>query len=195
MVEAGLLDAIKVHLQLLDVRHSFHVLDGLDVHFLAQLDFHHLLILKVNHLLGAAHDRRGVGSDEILAVANANDHRATFTGGDELVGMTLFQDDNSIGTNHMVQCDADGLKQVDMFALLHILDEVGQHLGVGRRLEGEATFLQLLAQAHVVLDDAVVNQGDVTRHGAMRVGVHLVGFAVSGPTGMGNADVTAGVLC
>ena len=61
----------------------------------------------------------------------------------------------------MVQSDAYGLKQVDMLALLHILNEVGEHFRVGRRQELEPTFFQFLAQTQVVFDDAVVNQGEV----------------------------------
>ena len=153
-----------------------------------------LLILKVDHLLCATHDGRGVGSDVILILADADDHGAALTGGNQLVRVTFLHDSDGIGTHHVVQGDAHGLEEVDMLALLHVFNEVGEHLRVGRRLEGETTFLQFLTEAEVVFDDAVVNQGDATRLRHMRVGVHLVGLAVGGPTGVGDADMTADIL-
>ena len=81
MVEAGLFDAVKVHFQFLNVWHGLHILNSLDVQFLTQFDAHNLLILKVNHLLGTSHDGRGIRSNIILAVANANDHRTSLAGG------------------------------------------------------------------------------------------------------------------
>ena len=194
MVEAGFLDAVEVHLQLLDVGHGLHVVYGLDVQLLAQLDANHLLVLKVNHLLGAAHDGRGIGGDVILALADTNHHGATLACGNQLVGVAFLDNGNGIGAHDMVQGDAHGLEEVDMLALLHVFDEVGEHLGVGRRQEGEPAFLQFLAQTQVVLDDAVMDQGQVARLRAVRVGVHLVRLAVGGPAGVGDADMAAHVF-
>ena len=194
MVEAGLLDTVEVHLQLLHVRDGFHVLDGLDMQLLAQLDAHDLLVFDVHHFLGAAHDRGGVGRDEVLAVTDADDHRAALAGGNQLVGMTFLHDGDGVCADHVVQGDADGLEEIDMLALLHILDEVGEHLRVRGGVEDESALFQLLAETQVVLDDAVVNQRDVARLGEMRVSVGLVRLAVGGPSGVGDADVTAEVM-
>ena len=120
-----------------------------------------MFVLDIHHLLGATHDGGGVGGNEILAVADTDDHGAAFTGGDDLIRVTFLNDGDGVGTNHMVEGDTDGLEEVYVLALLDVLDEVGKHLGVSRRLKGEATFLQLFAQAEVVLDDAVVDQRDL----------------------------------
>ena len=161
VVEASLFDAVEVYLQLLNVGNGLHILYRLDMQFLAQLDSDHLFVFKVHHFLGATYDRRGIRSDEILALANADDHRTSLSSGNQLVGMAFLHDGDGIGTHHVVQGDAHGLKQVDVLALLHILDEVGQHLGIGGRLEAKATLFQFLTKAQIVFDDAVVNQGKV----------------------------------
>ena len=194
VVEASLLDAVEVHLQLLHVWDSIHIIDGLDMQFLTQLDADNLFIFKVYHLLRAAHDRRGIGSDEILTIADADDHGTALAGGNQLVGMVFLHDGDGVCTHHMVEGNANSLEEVDMLTELHVFDEVGEHLGVGRRLEGEATFLQFLAETQVVLDDTVVNQSDIARLRAMGMGVHLVRLAVGGPAGVRNADVTADIL-
>ena len=194
VVETGLFDAVEVHLQLLHVGDGFHVLDGLDVQFFAQFDAHNLLVFKVNHLLRAAHDGGGVRGDEILTLTDADDHRAAFAGGDEHVRMPFFDDGDGVSAHNVVQGDTHGLEKIHMLTLLHVLDKVGEHLGVGRRLELVAALLQFLSQAEVVLYNAVVDEGDVARHGTVRVGIHLVGFAVGGPAGVGDADVPTDVF-
>src|SRR6266700_2160625 len=63
---------------------------------------------------------------------------------------------------------------------------MGDHLGIGLGSEFRALLLQLLAQLAEVLDDAVVH--DRQPVGGMRMGVVLVRPAVSGPSGMADAD-------
>ena len=91
------------------------------------------------------------------AFTDADDHRAALAGGNQLVGMTFLHDGDGVCADHVVQGDADGLEEIDMLALLHILDEVGEHLRVRGGVEDESALFQLLAETQVVLDDAVVN--------------------------------------
>jgi hypothetical protein len=56
-----------------------------------------------------------------------------------------------------------------------LLDEVGQHLGVGRRLEAVAGRDQFVGQLVVVLDDPVVDDGHPAGAVDMGVGVLSVG--------------------
>ena len=71
--------------------------------------------------------------------------------------------------------------------LSHLADQMGEHLGVGLRVEMVAFALKAGAQGAVVLDDAVVDQRDVAGLVEMRVGVGLGGRAVGGPAGVGDA--------
>ena len=77
--------------------------------------------------------------------------------------MAFLHDGDGIGAHYMVQGDAHGLKQIHMLTLLHVLDKVGEHFRVGRRKEGKTAFFQFLSKAQVVLDDAVMDQGQVAR--------------------------------
>ena len=66
-------------------------------------------------------------------------------------------------------------------------DQVDGHLGVGVAGELDAGGLQLVAQRRVVLDDAVVDDGDLARRVAMRVRVAVGGTSVGGPAGVTEA--------
>ena len=70
--------------------------------------------------------------------------------------------------------------------------QVGDHLGVGVREEGDARRLQLLPQAAVVFDDAVLHHRQLAAAIEMGVGVALLGPAVGGPAGVADAAVAGG---
>jgi hypothetical protein len=73
-------------------------------------------------------------------------------------------------------------------ARLHLdLEQVSGDLGVGLREEHVAGSLQLGAQRREVLQDAVVHHGHPARLAEVRVGVGVVGCAVSGPAGVTDA--------
>ena len=69
---------------------------------------------------------------------------------------------------------------------------MGDHLRVGVGAEDHALGLELLAQAAVVLDDAVLNHRHLATAIEVGVGVALLGLAVGGPTGVANAAVARG---
>ena len=65
-------------------------------------------------------------------------------------------------------------------------DQMRHHFGVGVGGQTAALFFQFVTQFLEVLDDAVVDHGDLV--GGMRVGVDLVGNAVCRPAGMADTD-------
>ena len=67
------------------------------------------------------------------------------------------------------------------------LDQVGQDLGVGLRLQVVAVGDQLVGELDVVLDDAVVDQGQAPGAVGVGMGVLLVGAPVGGPAGVADA--------
>ena len=85
-----------------------------------------------------------------------------------------------------LQARGGALHGVEQVAVVELVDQVGDDLGVGLAFEHIALGLQLGAQFVMVLDDAVVHQGDtITRE--MRVGVVDRRYTVGGPTGVGDA--------
>jgi hypothetical protein len=72
--------------------------------------------------------------------------------------------------------------------------QVGNHFGVRIRAEHHPCGLQLLAQAAVVLDDAVLNHRQSAAAIEMGVGVALLWLAMGGPAGVADAAQTRGPL-
>ena len=70
-------------------------------------------------------------------------------------------------------------------------DQVHGDLGVGVAGELDAGGFQLGAQRGEVLDDAVVDDGDLAGGVAVRVGVAVGGAAVGGPAGVADAGGAA----
>jgi hypothetical protein len=89
-------------------------------------------------------------------------------------------DGQSIGALEQGEGLADGFDEAVPVVLVlgEVLgDELGDDLGVGVGVEGDAFFLQLALEAGVVLDDAVVDDGD----GAAAVEVGWALTSLAGP--------------
>ena len=129
-----------------------------------------------------------------LVLAYTDDEGTAFAGADNLVGMALLENGNGIGTHDVLERELDGIVEVAFVGDHHEFDQLDEHFGVGLAAEGHAVFLQFGAEGFVVLDDAVVYQREVFGLGDMRVSVGGVGFAMSGPAGVGDADGAADVL-
>ena len=71
---------------------------------------------------------------------------------------------------------------------------MGDHLGVRLGAEQHPFGLQLLPQAAVVLDDAVLHHRQLAASIEVGVGVALFRLAVGGPAGMADAAVARGAL-
>ena len=72
--------------------------------------------------------------------------------------------------------------------VLHLLDEVGDDLGVGLGDELVALGGEFALQVEVVFDDAVVDDDDAAGAVAMGMGVLFGGPAVRGPAGVADAE-------
>ena len=144
----------------------------------------HLAVLHIAHLPGVADDGGDIAGQEVAAVAIAQDQGAVLAHGDELVGEVGAQDAQGIGPLDAAQDPAHGLQNV---ALVEILDELGHHLGVRLRGEGDAVGDEELLQLHVIFDDAVVDHGDLAVLADLGVGVHVAGGPVGGPAGVADA--------
>ena len=93
--------------------------------------------------------------------------------------------DDRVGAFELAQGVPDGVGEV---ALVGLLDEVGDRLGVGLRGQRVAARLEAVAQLAEVLDDAVVDDRDLAGAVAVRVGVEVVRASVGGPARVGEAD-------
>ena len=166
---------------------------------LAQLQVDHVAFFQVDDLVGDAGQGHGVGSQKVFAagrVAHTQHQRRTFTCTDHAMGFVAAEHGNGISTFELAH---GALHSVEQIAVVQMVDEVGNDLGVGLAGEGVALGHQGGAQFVVVFNDAVVHQGNAARDGGVVVGVGVgavrkmwVGVvhcrhAVGGPAGMGNA--------
>ena len=158
----------------------------------AAADGDHVAVLEVHHAPRLRHDGRDVGGEEVLAVAQPHHERAAHAGAGDRVRILEGDDADGIGATQvgggLLRGEEDVARRLEV-----VVHEVGDDLGVGLRLEGVAQRLQAFALLLVVLDDAVVHDGDLVA-GDMGVRVGLGDAAVRGPAGVGDADDAGQVL-
>ncbi len=188
VLEAAALDRLQVPLDLVDRLVDPARREGADPVPLRG-EHRHLAVVEVDHLPGVLDDRRLVGGDEELAVADAEDDRRAVARGHQHVGLVGRDDGDAVGTVDVAQRGGDGLLEV---ALVELADQVRQDLGVGVGGELVPPADECLAQVGGVLDDAVVDQRNATRLVDVRMGVGRGGRAVGGPAGVADAQPPVG---
>ena len=104
---------------------------------------------------------------------------------DDLVRIAARDHRDAVRALHEIQRVDD---RVFELSVERRLDEVREHLGVRLRLEGVPLRLEHLSQGAVVLDDAVVHDGDRVRAVGVRMRVALVRRAVRGPARVRDPD-------
>ena len=85
-------------------------------------------LLEEDDPVGVGEDRGDVAGEERLAVADADDERHVHPGADEPVVLALVHDREGVGALDLAERDPGGLGDV---AVVGLLDEVGDRLGVG----------------------------------------------------------------
>ena len=180
-----------------DDRRDRHVVDGERAKAIRPQNGH-LVVVEVDHAAGVFDNGRGIAGDDVFVLADADDQRRALAGHDQRFRLVLANDGDAVGALDLGECRLDGLLQ-HALALLHLVlqlavqvaDEDGQDLGVGLAAEGVAVALKVLFEGGVVLDNAVVDQGDAAGAVGVGVGVEAGGGAVGGPAGVGHADARA----
>ena len=169
------------------------VLDGgalgvVDGHLAGLLEEGDLAVLELDHVGGHACEgcdvRGGIG-----AVGRGGNHeRRAVAGNHELAGGVGAHDGERPGALEAAHGVAHGRDQVALAGTVPgVLHEVRHDLGVGVGGKGVAIAGQVAAELAVVLDDAVVDDGDAAGAVQVRVGVLVGGGAVRGPARVGDA--------
>lgn len=144
----------------------------------------HLAVVEGDDLAGVGDQRGDVRGDEHLLLADAQDHRGAVAGDDDAVGEVGVHDGDAVRALDLL----DGLADLVLQGLgLGAGDQVDDDLGVGLRDEDGALGLELHAQLGSVVDDAVVDDGDLVLGVEVRVRVDVARRAVGGPAGVGDA--------
>ena len=100
-----------------------------------------------------------------------------------------MNDCNSVGSNDLFECCSDGLHEelLSWFAfglVKRFADEMGEHFGVGLGIEMVALLLKLGSERGVILNDAVMNHGEVPGLVEMGVGIFVGDPSMGGPAGV-----------
>ena len=129
------------------------------------------------------------GRHEELAVAEADHDRRAVADRDDLLRIVGRDQHEREQAAHPRERAARGALEaaVRRHRLQFLLHQVRDDLGVRLGDELVALALQLVLQVEVVLDDAVVDDDDLARAVAVRVGVLLGGPAVRGPPRVADA--------
>lgn len=144
----------------------------------------HLAVVQRDDLAGVGDQGGDVGGDEHLLLADAEDDRGAVARDHDAVVEVGVQHGDAVGALDVAQRLADLLLQR---LGLGAGDQVDQHLGVGLGEEDDAVGGELGAQLGGVVDDPVVDDGDLVLRVQVRVGVLVARRAVGGPAGVGDA--------
>ena len=125
-----------------------------------------------------------VGGEEVVVVAESDDQRAPRPCADDAPRLARRQHGDRVGPVEFRGRRLHRAQQVAATRTVPVrMNQVRDHFGVGLRREDVALRLQPVAQRLVVLDDAVVHDGDLAA-GHVRVRVHRRRRAVRSPAGV-----------
>ncbi len=149
---------------------------------------HEVAVLEEDEVARVRKERRGVGGDEVLVRAEAEDDRGAVLGDVEDVRLVGRKDDDGVHPGHPRQDGPHDLAERGPGRVgAPRADRLRDDLRVGLRRERDAAREQLPLDGEEVLDDPVVDDDDPTRRVAVRVGVLLRRPAVRRPAGVADA--------
>ncbi len=131
-----------------------------------------------------AQDGGDVAGDEVAPLSVAQNEGAVLADRHDLAGAVGAQDAQGVGPLDAAEHPAHGGQDVP---LIEVLNELGHHLGVGLRGEGDPLGHEKGLQFGIILDNAVVDHGNPSAAAHLGVGVDVAGGPVGGPAGVAHA--------
>ena len=156
-------------------------------------DHHRLVLAEFDGVAGVFDERRDIGADEHLAVADAEHQRGRAPGGHDRARLVGIGENQGEVTLQPAQHGQHGGDEVAGGVTARVLagDQVHGDLAVGVAEEFHAGGFQLATQSREVLDDPVVDDRDLDGGVAVRVSVAVGGPPVGGPASMAHPGVPA----
>ena len=146
-----------------------------------------LAVFHVGHVARVLDDGRHVGGEEVATLAVAEQQRRVLARGDDAVGAVGAEHTEGVRALDAAQHAAHGLQKVVTLVVIEF-EQLRHDLGIGLGLEGDALPDQKFLDLDVVLDDAVVDDGELAVFAHVGVGVDDVRCAVRRPAGVAKAD-------
>ena len=185
MRESALRDGIGVEIYVLDFALDFvavHVDNGIAT----VLHLHDVVVVEIHHLLRVVDNGRNVTrKEEVAFVPDAEDERGAAACADKRTRFVAGDD----GEAERPFDFGDGLEYGGLeVAGVETCNQVRHNFGIGLGLEFDPVGDELGLEACVVLDDAVVDNGNLAVVAHVRVRVLDGRSAVRGPAGVCDAD-------
>ena len=158
---------------------------------LFRCQFCELTVVEVDRISCICNECGNVGSEEVLACADAQDQRARLTGNYDRVRLIRADNTQCIGTGKTRGCLDDGTAEV---ALVVHFDEMNDDLGICLTVEVISLADQFFTKRNIVLDDAVMNDSETAVVTEVRVGIGICRGTVGRPSGMTDTDHARAVL-
>ena len=137
-----------------------------------------IAVLQIDDAARDLQERRDVGRRVVAVRGQSKEQRRAVARDDDMAGVGLAQHGDGVGSLQLRDGVARCREEVRTF-LQFRRDQVRDDFGIGVRIENIALGAQPRAQDFVVLDDAVVHDGEAARNVRMRVA--LAGNAVRRP--------------
>ena len=130
-------------------------------------------------------DNRNSVRSQIAAIfCHPNNKRGVLSRGDDDARFAVIDDSKAVRTHDLRGCLADRIKKI---AFVAVFNQVNDGFGVGARRERVPFVFKAVTQVGEILDDAIVNDGNVPVAGNMRVRIGLGRAAMRRPTRMPDA--------
>ena len=146
-----------------------------------------LVLAEFDGAPGVVDEAGDVGAEEVLALAEADDERGVPAGRDHDVGLVGVDGEQREGAFEPLAGKLHGPGEAAVGGVtaelvpVDVPEQGGRHFGVGLGLEGHALAQEFQLELGEVLDDAVVDQGQLAAVGQVRVRVLVRRAAVRGP--------------
>ena len=152
-------------------------------------DFGAIAVFQIDDAARHLQQGRRVGCRIIAVIRKAQQQRRAFASDDDPLRLGLAQHGKRVSALQLPDGSPRGGEEIRI-PFQFRRNEVGDDLGIGIRGEFVAFGLQAGTQGFVILDDAVMHNGQPGRN--VRVGVTFAGNAMRRPAGVGDAGLAAG---
>ena len=161
--------------------------------YLVATDAHGLVLPDLHGMLGVGDERGDIGAEEVLSLAQAHHKRGIMPRADDDIRLAAVHGKDGERAGQHAGHAPQRLKQIRFAGFLDdgvgdFAEQFRRDFGIGAGGEHVAFGLQVHFQLGRVLDDAVVDDGDLAVRAHMRVGVRVARLAVGGPAGVADAD-------
>ena len=142
------------------------------------------VVFEHDHIACLVDERHDIARDERAAFALAHHDGRIFAGAHDDARLGIAHNRDAVRAGQAIGRLAHSVEQI---AVVCFFNQMSNDFGIGLAREHMSATDEFFFERGVVLNDAVMNHGDIVRTGRMRVRVILARFTMGRPTCMANA--------